>query len=321
MTNKHDSARERNNNFAAQRRDPEYYAGIDRLLDWIAKQSDGIAPLALKAIWNLSEHFNYERWETTGFYDLGGQPDGRGISQDKLVEWSGGVSPRSLIKVMAWLARHAHVEIRQRKRNRVTRRFEGCNSYRFPTPMKASHVQDVHMEGVLKNKENPAVKTEPCARAMCTSHVQDVHGNLLVNNHTDSTKEQVPAADAAAREIALGQFTQEEAEWVQNLILQEYGHDYPTAIKKVVAMCRDWAGVPDCPIHGMQIGAMAEAGYLGREGNRVWVPSAEPITNGHAKESRAEPDYLFEGTTIKLTARDYHEWERTFTYLDLRSEL
>src|SRR5262249_45601786 len=230
MTNKHDSARERNNNFAAQRRDPEYYAGIDRLLDWIAKQSDGIAPLALKAIWNLSEHFNYERWETTGFYDLGGQPDGRGISQDKLVEWSGGVSPRSLIKVMAWLARHAHVEIRQRKRNRVTRRFEGCNSYRFPTPMKASHVQDVHMEGVLKNKENPAVKTEPC--------------------------------DAAAREIALGQFTQEEAEWVQNLILQEYGHDYPTAIKKVVAMCRDWAGVPDCPIHGMQIGAMAEAGYL-----------------------------------------------------------
>src|SRR5262249_44769606 len=62
--------------------------------------------------------------------------------------------------------------------------------------------------------------------------------------------------------------------------------------------------------------------------------SDAPVTNGHASkaesagttemsgkpESEPEP-YFFEGTTIKLIGRDYHELERAFTYLDLRAEL
>jgi len=37
--------------------------------------------------------------------------------------------------------------------------------------------------------------------------------------------------------------------------------------------------------------------------------------------STGDTIYAFEGTTIKLTAKDFSGWQQAFTYLDLRAEL
>ena len=60
----------------------------------------------------------------------------------------------------------------------------------------------------------------------------------------------------------------------------------------------------------------SNAGHVNsRDGATISAP-----TSG-TTESVPAPTYVFEGTTIKLTARDYNEWEKSFTYLDLRAEL
>jgi hypothetical protein len=65
-------------------------------------------------------------------------------------------------------------------------------------------------------------------------------------------------------------FTELDVEYVQCLIVEEVGLGFSMTIQKIVAMCRE-PGVYDYPIDGRQIAAMANAGYLGRHNNSVFV--------------------------------------------------
>jgi hypothetical protein len=65
-------------------------------------------------------------------------------------------------------------------------------------------------------------------------------------------------------------FTEGDVEYVQCLILGEVGLGFSMTIQKIVAMCRE-PGVYGYPIDGRQIAAMANAGYLGRHNDSVFV--------------------------------------------------
>jgi hypothetical protein len=65
-------------------------------------------------------------------------------------------------------------------------------------------------------------------------------------------------------------FSLEDVEHVQNLILAEEGPRVRVSIAKIVGMGRE-PGMWEYAIDGRQIGAMARAGYLRREGDDVWL--------------------------------------------------
>jgi hypothetical protein len=65
-------------------------------------------------------------------------------------------------------------------------------------------------------------------------------------------------------------FTLDDVSWVQDLLLADFGYDCPVTVQKIVAMCRE-PGANEYPIDGRQIALMAQAGYLGRRGNHIWI--------------------------------------------------
>jgi hypothetical protein len=48
--------------------------------------------------------------------------------------------------------------------------------------------------------------------------------------------------------------------------------------------------------------------------------AGKSVSNGRARESRSEPDYVF-GTTIKLTAKQFHQWELAYPHINVRGKL
>jgi hypothetical protein len=71
-------------------------------------------------------------------------------------------------------------------------------------------------------------------------------------------------------EIAGSAFNRTDIEYVQGLLLSEGGPGAAMTIQKIVAMSREGGAFP-YPINSQQIAAMADAGYLQRHRDSVWV--------------------------------------------------
>src|SRR5262249_39368910 len=93
----------------------EYYRGIDAMRRRVLMHPKATIS-AVRIIELLPETtFNFERWQATGVYDAGGQPDGYGISRETIAELCG-VSLRIVGSTMKLLAHILGMKASTRRR-------------------------------------------------------------------------------------------------------------------------------------------------------------------------------------------------------------
>jgi len=201
MDHKHDSALARKPQDKTDcRTRAEYYRGIDVMRRHVLMHPDATLS-AVRIIELLPETtFNFERWQATGFYDAGGQPNGHGITEETIAELCG-VSLRSVAPAMKLLARILGMRTRSRRRDFVTQKFEGAKAYHFPTPQETrANTQGLRSgfseDNALTDNENRERDSEPKTEPTCQTHTQGLRTNLSIN--FSRKKDSDSAADAAA---------------------------------------------------------------------------------------------------------------------------
>jgi hypothetical protein len=176
----------------------EFYRGIDIMRRRVLVHPKATLS-AVRIIELLPETtFNFERWQATGFYDAGGQPDGYGISEETIAELCG-ITRRSVKPAMKLLARVLGMRVRNRQRDFATQRFEGAKAYHFPTPQETrANAQGLRSgfseDNALTDNENRERDFEPKSEPTCRANAQGLRTNLSSN----LSRKKDSAANAAA---------------------------------------------------------------------------------------------------------------------------